>query len=394
MPSLKTGKPICHKVLICVTEDWFALSHFQPLIKRLRQLFQDVVVVARSSGRMNELEALGARTIHFEYNRSSMNPVRETQTVRKLAAILDQEKPDVAHLVAMKPIVLGGLATSMAGTPHVVVHMTGLGFLAISDSLMARAAKTVALQIISRTIRQNSNWLLVENPEDLAFLQSGGVEPRNRVTMLGGAGIDPNAFPATPDPGNVPPRVAFVGRMIRSKGVGILIEASRILESRSVDIAIDLYGDTDDGNPDAIPISVLQSWQDGERNCFHGFTRDVANVWSRSDIFVLPALSREGMPRSLLEAAASGRPLVVSDVPGCRHFVRDGVEGLIVPPGDAAALAGALERLAGDPCLRSTFGLAARARVLAGYTETAVEQGIELAYRQMLGHGQYRQNDR
>lgn len=372
------------KVLVCVTEDWFALSHFKPLIRRLKLIFEEVVVVARSSGRMAEIEALGARTIDFEYNRSSLNPVREAKTIRRLSAILVRERPSATHLIAMKPIVIGSLAAELAKTPHVVVHMTGLGFLAISDTIKARAAKRVALAVIGRTVRRDSNWLFVENPEDLAFLREGGADPADRVTMLGGAGIDPAEFPEQPDTRNVPPRAAFVGRIIKSKGVGVLLEASRLLEARNVPLAIDLYGDTDEGNPEAIPIATLQSWHDGVRRNYRGATRDVPAVWRQSDIFVLPALSREGMPRALLEAAASGRPSIVSDVPGCRHFVRHEVEGLIVPPGDALALADALERLAIDRELRVRLGRAARAKILAGYTAAKVEAAIEEAYARCL----------
>lgn len=384
---IKRAAPVSRstgKVLVCVTEDWFALSHFKPLIRRLKLIFDEVVVVTRSSGRMAEIETLGARTIDFEYNRSSMNPAREAKTVRRLSAILTREQPSIVHLIAMKPIVIGGLAAELAKTPHVVVHMTGLGFLAISDTIKARVAKHIALAIIGRALRRRSNWLFVENPEDLAFLREGGADPANRVTMLGGAGIDPSEFPEQSETGNAPPRAAFVGRIIKSKGVGILFEASRLLEQRNVALAIDLYGDTDEGNPEAISVATLQSWHDGVRRNYRGVTRDVPGVWRQSDIFVLPALSREGMPRALLEAAASGRPSIVSDVPGCRHFVQHEIEGLIVPPGDASALADALERLATDRELRSRLGKAARAKVLSGYTVAKVEAAIEEAYARCL----------
>ena len=386
--------PIVGKILICVTEDWFALSHFQPLIRRLVRLSREVVVATRSSGRMDEIEALGARTIELDYNRSSMNPVRETKTIGRLAVILRSERPDVVHLIAMKPIVLGGMALGLGAVrsngrsehrPHAVVHMTGLGFLAISDTPKARAARRIALAIMRRTLNRPSSWLLVENPEDQAFLEAGGIAAGERSTMLGGAGIDPEAFAVRHRSDNQPPVAAFVGRMIRSKGVAVLMEAARILEIRKVPIAIELYGDTDEGNPEALSKAVLELWSDGVRMRFMGFTRDVAAVWHRADIFVLPAISREGMPRSLLEAAAAGRPLLVTDVPGCRHFVSDGIEGFVVPPGDAVALADRLEALAGDASLRARLGAAARAKVLDGYTEDQVEQAIEQAYRRMLG---------
>ena len=372
------------KILVCVTEDWFTLSHFQPLLRCLRRLAREVVVVARDSGRMQELQALGVRTIALDYNRASLNPARELRTVMALRRVIAAEQPDVVHMIAMKPIVLGGLALWGALGPRAVVHMTGLGFLAISDTIKARLACRVALAIIARTVRRPRSWLLVENPEDLAFLRSGGADPSPRVTMLGGAGIDPVAYPARADPANPVPVAAFVARMIRSKGVHVLMEAAGLLAERGVPLVIDLWGETDDGNPDAIPCEMLARWSDDARTRYRGVTRDVARVWKTADIFVLPAISREGMPRALLEAAASARPLVVTDVPGCRHFVTDGVEGLIVPSGDAVALADALARLAGDAALRARLGTAARAKVLAGYTEDAVEAGVETAYRALM----------
>jgi glycosyltransferase involved in cell wall biosynthesis len=375
------------KVLVLVTEDWFALSHFKPLIRRLRRLAREVVIVARSSGRMGEIETLGARTIDLDYNRSSMNPLREAATVRSLRRVFASERPDVVHLVAMKPIVLGGLASLLAPVPHVVVHMTGLGFLAISDTAKARVARRVALGIIARVVTRRSSLLLVENPEDLAFLEAGGVRHDGRIAMLGGAGIDPGEF-APADRGHVAvPVAAFVGRMIKSKGVEVLMQAARIAEAEGVALAVDLYGEYDQGNPETLVPADVEAWQNGSTRRYRGFTRDVAAVWRTSDIFVLPALSREGMPRALLESAAAERPLVVTDVPGCRHFVRDGVEGFIVPPGDARALADALSRLARDQDLRTRLGRAARAKVLAGYTEAAVEQAVEVAYRAMAGRG-------
>ncbi|MGE0697755.1 MAG: glycosyltransferase family 4 protein [Hyphomicrobiaceae bacterium] len=381
---VSTSSPIVGKVLVACTEDWFTLSHFQPLLRRLARIAREVVVVARSSGRMPEIEALGARTIDLDYNRSSLNPVREAVTVRRLARILSTEAPDVVHLIAMKPIVLGGLATALSRPRHTIVHMTGLGFLAISDTAKARLARAAALRVMRGVMRRPGSWLLVENPEDLAFLEAGGVRPGARRTMLGGAGIDPRMFAAQPVAQSTVPIAAYVARMIRPKGVDVLMAAADILERRGVPLAIELYGDTDDGNPEAIPSETIRAWANAPRRSYLGFTRDVAAVWRRADIFVLPARSREGMPRALLEAASSARAVVVSDVPGCRHFVRDGVEGLVVPPGDPAALADALARLAVDPGLRERLGAAARAKVLAGYTEAHVSDAVEGAYRAMI----------
>lgn len=381
-----TPAPIVGKALVCCTEDWFTLSHFRPLLRRLTQIAREVVVVTRSSGRMGEIEALGVRTIDLEYNRASMNPVREAATVRRLSGILAAEVPDVVHLIAMKPIVLGGIATALRRPKHTIIHMTGLGFLAISGTAKARAAREVAFGVMRGVMRRPGSWLLVENPEDLGFLEEGGVRHEGRVTMLGGAGIDPEGFPAQPGRAEGVPVAAYVARMIRPKGVDVLMAAADLLAERGVAIAVELHGDTDDGNPEAIPSDTIRAWAAGATHRrYMGFTRDVAAVWRGADIFVLPARSREGMPRALLEAASSARAAIVTDVPGCRHFVADGVEGLVVPPDDVVALADALQRLAQDAGLRERLGASARAKVLGGYTEAHVEAGIEQAYRAMTG---------
>jgi glycosyltransferase involved in cell wall biosynthesis len=379
-PAIPTPPKRFGRIMLCVTEDWFALSHFQPLIRMLVARADRVLVVARSSGRFAEIAALGAATLDFDYHRSSLDPRREIQSARRLARVIAEFKPDVLHLVAMKPIVLGGLAVRLAAVAHVVLHLTGLGFLGITETPKVRLVRWIVLKHIAATMRRPGSWLLVENAEDLAYLEAGGVHPGARHTILGGAGIDPALFPSQPDPDNTPVRAAYVGRMIRPKGVDILMDAARLLAERAVPITFDLYGHSDDGNPEAIAPADLERWSRQGNGHWHGPTRDVAGVWKRSDIFVLPARSREGLPRALLEAAASGRPAVVTDVPGCRSFVRDGVEGLIVPPADAAALAAALERLARDPEARRRMGQAARARVLDGYTIADVVVALEHSY--------------
>jgi glycosyltransferase involved in cell wall biosynthesis len=376
------------RVVLCITEDWFALSHFKPLMAALREVAGEVVLVARSSGREAEVAALGVRFIAFDYRRSALDPFEELRSAHALARIVRAERPDVLHLVAMKPIVAGALAqlAARAGVPHAVVHMTGLGFLAISQNVAVRAiVRPAVLRLIGRLLSRQPSWLLVENPEDLAFLEAGGARAPGRTTILGGAGVDPVAFGALLPPRNAVPVVGYVGRMIRPKGVDVLIAAGRLLAARGVGVEIALYGARDTGNPEAVEVDTLEALRDGGRRDgagvrWHGPVADPRTVWARADIFVLPARSREGMPRAMLEAAACGRPLIVTDVPGCRHFVRDGVEGLVVPPEDAPALAAAIARLAGDPALRQRMGLAARARLLDGYTEADVRAAVVAAY--------------
>ena len=382
--SAEPFSELCRKVVLCITEDWFALSHFKPLIAVLREVAHAVVVVTRSSGRLAEVEALGARVIDFDFHRSSSHPVREAQSAWALARILEAEDADVVHLVAMKPVVLGGLALKLVAPCHVVVHMTGLGLLGFGSGRLLQLYRAAALRLMASMLRKPTSYLLVENPDDLALLRTGGVDPGARFTILGGAGVDSEAFPAQPQPRNDVPVAAFVGRMIRPKGVDVLMQAQDRLRKRGVPMRLELYGGTDVDNPEALTGEELKAWCARRDARWFGHVADVREVWRRADIFVLPARSREGMPRALLEAAASARPLVVTDVPGCRHFVRDGVEGFVVPPENADALAKALERLARDPDLRRRMGEAARLRLLHGFTEAHVKQSLRATYASIL----------
>lgn len=375
------------KILVCITEDWFALSHFKPLLATLADTAGEVVVACRSSGRMGEIEALGCRTVDFDFRRSSLRPAAQADVVRRLSALIRSERPDVVHAIAMQVLVVSSIATRLAPVPHVVLHLTGLGFLGISEGLAARLIRPVALHELARTLRAPGNWLLAENPDDVAFLREGGADAGERLTILGGAGIDEREYPAQPLPANPVPVAAFVGRMIRSKGVDVLVAAQRILTQRGVALEVALYGKTDEDNPEAVPRSDLEAWARQGGVTWHGHVSDVREVWVRSDIAVLPAITREGLPRSVLEAAASARPLVVTDVPGCRHVVRRDIDGLIVPPADAEALADALARLAGDAEMRARMGASARQRVLDGFTIAHVQAGIRKAYAKLRPAG-------
>lgn len=385
VPEREPFAELCQKIMVLITEDWLALSRFRPLIDVLKDVASEVVVVTRSSGRVDEIEALGARVIDFDYRRSSSNLLREAASAWELARILEAESPDVVHMVAMKPVLLGGLALKLVPLRHIVVHMTDLGLLGSASGIVLRLYRAAALRLISSMLRKPFSFLLVENSDDLALLRMQGADPGARFAILGGAGVDPEAFAALPPPSNPVPIAAFVDRIIPPKGIDVLMRAFDLLKERGERLELELYGEADDQNPEALPVHVLKQWCASSNARWLGPFADVREVWRRAEIFVLPARTGEGMSRALLEAAACARPLVVTNVPGSRHFVRDGVEGFVVAPEDAAALADALQRLARDPALRQRMGEAARLRLLHGFTEAHVKQSLHEAYLSLLG---------
>ncbi|KAB2916649.1 MAG: glycosyltransferase family 4 protein [Hyphomicrobiaceae bacterium] len=380
------GSKLCKRILFVITEDWFALSHFKPLLAELRALSNEVVVVTNSSGRLHELEALGVRTHALNMERGSIDPSAHYRVRNCLARLIDLERPDIVHAIAMQGMVTTSLALRrVIHRPDAVVfHLTGVGYLGVSRSLLLRILRVLALRSLRWAAREFNTWLVAENSDDISMMVEEGAAALGRSAVIPGAGIDPDFFVVLSPPRNPIPRIALVGRMLWTKGADVLIDAHRLLQERGVQTELALYGTTDPKSRQGIPADALRKWSSLPGVSWHGHVDDIRNVWQSADIAAVPSYSGEGMPRAMLEAAACGRPVVVSDVPGCRQFVRHGIDGLIVPPGDAGALAEALARLAGDAPLRRRLGTAARERVLQGYTVRAVREAVRIAYARCL----------
>lgn len=384
-------KPI--KTLICTTDDWFIISHFKPLLQSIKTVSDDVNVVARYKQHEDAIKNFGVRTTPLNFKRRGFNPIRAFITFYRLLRLLYRERPDIVHLIAMKPIVLGGLAYCLSPAKSVVIHLTGLGLLGTSRSWKVQTIHKMVIWFIARLASLKSAWLLIENSDDQAYLESYGARLDKRLTLLGGAGVDPSMYPAELNTNHNAnnyqsplPVVTFIGRMVWSKGVDVLIEAHKILHERGIAFQLNLCGDRDDGNPTAIDLQTLENWNAHPNCSWIGRVKasDIPLIWHSSDIAVVPSRGGEGLPRTLLEAAACSRPVIVTNVPGCRHFVRDGIEGIIIPPEDAQALANALETLLKDENLSQQMGKAARERVLAGFTENHVKQKIMEAYQSVI----------
>lgn len=371
------------RLAFVVTEDWFFASHFLPMARAARELGLAVDVVTRVRGHRGAIEATGARVIALEAERRSLNPMAAGDAAGRLAAILRATKPDLVHCIALRSILLGGAAALMAGIDRRVFALTGLGYLGARPDLVGRGARFAIRTLVRGVLESRATRYLVENPDDAAGL---GLDPEDpaRVTLVGGAGIDPDLFAPTPLPSAPPLRVAVVSRMVWSKGIDVAVEAVRLARAGGADVELSLHGAPDPSNPRALSEAQLRAWSAEPGIRWHGPTADAAAVWHGHHVGCLPSRGGEGLPRTLLEAAACGRALVTTDVPGCRRLVRDGVEGLVVPPGDAAALAEAFAALAADPERVGRMGEAARARVLDGFTERAVMDAVGALYADML----------
>jgi glycosyltransferase involved in cell wall biosynthesis len=376
---------LCRKVALLISDDWLALSRCRPVLAVLKTLAHSLVVVTRSSGRFGEIEALGARVIDFDFLPFAGNPVRHAAAAWALARILEAESPDVVHVVAARPIALGGLALKLVAIPHVVVHAAGPGLAAKPDGWRQRLVRSATMRLFASVVRRPSSYLLVENPDDLPLLRAAGVDPGPRFAILGGGGIDPQAFSPLPPPGNEVPVAAYIGRLVKSKGIDLVMDAYDRLAARGGHLQLELCGTCDGDASDGVDAQAISAWCAPRRARWRARV-DVVDVWRHADFLVLPGRGGGALSQALLEAAACARPLIVSDVPGSRHFVRQGVEGLIVPPADVGALADAMQQLATDAEMRVRMGEAARLRLLHGFTEAHVKGVLRASYQAMLGH--------
>jgi glycosyltransferase involved in cell wall biosynthesis len=285
--------------------------------------------------------------------------------------------------VALKPAVLGSIAALLARVPAVINAVAGFGFVGTSPTLRARLLRWPLAFALTRLLERPNSRVIVQNEDDRQRLLTLHPAAHDRIVIIRGSGVDITHFHPTPEPPAPPITVGFVGRMLVDKGVPTLVEAQQRLQRRGIDVRLLLAGTPDPENPGSIDAATLARWQNFPGITWLGHQQDIRTVWSAAHIAVLPS-RREGLPKSLLEAAAMGRPIVATDVPGCREIAHDGVNALLVPADDVDSLAAALERLAGDAAMRQRFGAASRRLVETDLAESAVGAATSKLYRHAL----------
>ncbi len=363
-------------LVFLLTEDWFFASHFHVRALAAQAAGWRVVLVARESEATARIRASGVEVIPVRFIRRRLNPFAELWFTFRLARLYRALKPDVLHHIALKPIVIGGIAARLAGCRNIVNAPVGLGFVFSSDRVLARVLKPLVSLGLRFTLTPPGAKVVFENPDDLAALTQAGMARADAATLIRGAGVDIEAFRPAPEPeGRV--RVILIARMIREKGVADFAAAARILRGQAEFV---LAGGPDTGNPNTITEAELKAWAAEGIVTWLGPRRDIAALLGGAHIAVQPSTYREGLPKSALEAMAAGKPLVATDIPGCREAVVDGQTGFLVPPGEPMALAEAIKKLIDDTALRVRFGAAARLRAEACFADSIICAQTLLVY--------------
>ncbi len=364
------------KLLFLATEDWFVRSHFLPLVERAHAEDFEVVVAARSSS-----ADLGpARVVPMPFDRGGGTLeafLRETAAVR---ALLDAERPDIVHAIALKPI--AQLLFAPHGHAGRAFALTGRGYLAASATVPTRALSCVLARRLRAAVVESKSLLIVENDADRRWVEAANPLPDNRVVLMPGAGVDPDEYLPLPEPGAGPIIVGVASRLVKSKGIDIAIRAVQRLRELGENIELRIAGAIDHDNPEHVREEQIVRWAELPGVAFLGHVTDIKAFWADVHIACLPSRGGEGLPRSMLEAAACARAIVTTDVPGCADFVGKAA-GIVVPPDNPDALSTALLKLTYDGAVRREMGRRARKRVMEAYTTLHAADCAASAWRRM-----------
>jgi len=348
------------KLLFIVNVDWFFVSHRLPIALKTIEEGYEVHLLCAVTDKAEYLESLGLIVHPFSFSRTGRNIFNEFSCVFGFYKQIKKINPDLVHLVTIKPVLYGGIAARMAKVPGVVSAISGLGFLFVERAGSGVGLlRNVALFLYRLAMGHPNQRVIFQNPTDMNVLVAAGGVQKDKTRMIRGSGVDLHDYPVLPEPDGVPV-VVMASRLLKDKGVYEFIEAARIVKSRGIKARFQLIGDPDPGNPESVTVEVVQSWQNKRVVECLGFRSDIAKLFARAHIVTLPSYYGEGLPKVLIEAAACGRAVITTDVPGCRDAIELDISGLLVPARDAEALAQAMERLIEDDALRQQMGRAGR----------------------------------
>ena len=379
------------KIIYLVTEDWYFWSHRRLLAADAAGRNYQVIVATGKGAYTNRMREQGFIPVSVSIHRSVGSPLTEIRTLVDLISLYIRYKPDLVHQVALKPVFLGTLAAKICRVPIIINAYTGLGHVFITpDSLKSWLIRYCIFPFIAPVLRSRNVWSIVQNRDDKAQLLKYGLICGKRVSVIRGSGVDLNEFTAAPEPEYSQPLILFPARLLKEKGIMEFIGAARILKQRHPGAGFVITGSLDVGNPTCIAMEDLRQWMDEGIVEWWGYREDMASVYQQVNIVCLPSY-REGLPRVLLEAAATGRSIVATDVPGCREIVIHEHNGLLVPPADTEKLASALERLIEDAELRSRFGTNGRKLVEGNFSAAEINrQTLELYGQVIISFGKNR----
>jgi glycosyltransferase involved in cell wall biosynthesis len=371
------------RILYVVNESRWFITHRLPIARAAQQAGFEVHVATPAGPFVDTIREAGFAWHEVPLVRGSMRPLAEIRTFVAFLKLYRSLRPDLVHHVSAKPVLYGTIAARMAGVPAIVNAVTGLGHLFLSRDLRHTLVRAIVGSFNRFIFRHDRLRIIFQNSDDRdLFVARGWARAADAVLIPSGA--DTEAFhPSSARNGHVPV-VILPARLLYTKGVGEFVRASQTLRHEGIDARFALVGDVDLQNPASVPQATLESWRESGTVELWGERHDMPEVYRQADVVCLPSY-REGMPKVLIEAAASGLPIVTTDTPGCRDVVRHGENGFLVPVADSAALAARLRQLLEDEKLRVRLGTRGRERAVEEFSVTRCAASTLSIYRELLG---------
>lgn len=374
--------------LLFVTNDaWFLVSHRLDLVRTMSDEGWHCSVLAKQDDTVAQIESVGAKFHSWPIAPRGKGPIAELRSLLHLAKVMRQYKPDVIHLITIKPVLYGGLLSRLMNVPGVVYAVSGLGTVFVGQSLLSRVIRALVSRLYKFAVQHPNSMIVFQNKDDRAMLLDRLGLSQERTCLIRGSGVDLSNFPQTAEPeGSVV--VTLAARLLKDKGIPEFVEAAKIINAVTDSVSFKIAGDNAGaGNPAAFSRDEIKALKDVPSVSWLGHVGDIPSLFAASHIVVLPS-HREGLPKVLVEAGAAGRAVVTTDVPGCRDAITPNVTGLLVPVKNAEQLAQAILTLVNDPKRRQDMGRAGRQLVEEQMQVSAIAAQHKKIYEQLLANKQ------
>jgi glycosyltransferase involved in cell wall biosynthesis len=367
-------------LLYLANEDWAFIQHRLPMARAARAAGFDVHVATNISDHADAIRAEGFTLHPIALRRGSRSPITSLASVKAIRTIEQRIRPQLLHHSGLQCCVLGGFAALGLSIPQINA-MTGLGYTFTGKSTRAQMLRFIVSAGLRFLLNRKNSTALVQNPDDQRTLENVGIDPA-RIALIPGSGVDTDVLTPLPEPDG-PITVGFAGRLLTDKGIRALVAAHEILQTRGLDTRLLIAGEPDPANPASVSLQEAQRWNARPGITWLGHVDDITSLWRSSHIAALPS-HREGLPKSLIEAAACGRPLIAANAPGSREIVIQNRTGLLVPLEDPEALADAISTLAASQDLRARYGTGARQLVVEKMSAKAIGTAVVALYKEQL----------
>ena len=366
------------KLLFIVNEPWFFLSHRLSIALAAKEQGYAVHVATKAGAAVSEITGLGFTHHEIPLSRSGSSVLSELVSLFSIWKLLRKVKPDVVHLVTIKPVLYGGIAARFTSVKKVVAAVSGLGTLFLAQGAKAEVKRKLGAGLYRLALRSKKTTVILQNPDDRQLLLDMGAVKPEQTVLIRGSGVDLSAYQFLLEKLDDKPVVTFAARLLFDKGLAEYVAAVELLNSRGVEAVYQIVGDIDLGNPTSATEKDIQVWKTISNLSVLGYQQDMAGVFKNSNLVVLPSY-REGLPKVLIEAAACGRAVITTDVPGCRDAIEENITGLLIPAKNSIELANAIERLVMDSDLRIRMGMAGRKLAEQAFSiDQVVEQHLSI----------------